>query len=140
MSDDQFFDGGWCWMAHPDWNNGNAIPVFMCAADGARFYIPLDPSNATDFEWDERAAEWQMVQPPMADLERAVELDDLRASHQRLKEALARLFLAADETGAVFAATEDELCAAANDPDAEAIVREQAAAVLQCREALRSAP
>lgn len=70
----------------------------------------------------------------------ADELESLAASHQRLKEALTRLFLAADETGAVFAATEDEPCAAANDPDAEAIGREQAAAVLQCREALRSAP
>jgi hypothetical protein len=53
--------------------------------------------------------------------------------------ALRRLFLAADESGAVLAASEDDLCAAANDADADAIVREQAMAVLECRAAIAAA-
>jgi hypothetical protein len=64
------------------------------------------------------------------------ELAALRASRDALAEALARLFAAADESGAVLAASEDDLCAAANDMGADPIVREQAAAVLQCRAVL----
>jgi hypothetical protein len=65
-SDTQFFDGGWCWMAHPHWNNGNAIPVKMHAANGVRYYVPLDPESESDFEWDERDDEWEMVSSPLA--------------------------------------------------------------------------
>jgi hypothetical protein len=64
------------------------------------------------------------------------ELAAIRASRDALAEALARLFAAADESGAVLAASEDDLCAAANDMGADPIVREQAAAVLQCRAVL----
>jgi endonuclease III len=64
------------------------------------------------------------------------ELASMRASRDALAEALARLFAAADESGAVLAASEDDLCAAANDMGADPIVREQAAAVLQCRAVL----
>jgi endonuclease III len=64
------------------------------------------------------------------------ELASVRASRDALLMALARLFAAADESGAVLAASEDDLCAAANDMGADPIVREQAAAVLQCRAAL----
>jgi hypothetical protein len=63
----------------------------------------------------------------------------LIAAAPKLLAALRRLFLAADETGAVLAASEDDLCAAANDADADAIVREQAAAVLECRAAIAAA-
>jgi hypothetical protein len=70
----------------------------------------------------------------IARLER--DLASMRASRDALAMALARLFAAADESGAVLAASEDDLCVAANDMDADPIVREQAAAVLQCRAAL----
>jgi hypothetical protein len=63
----------------------------------------------------------------------------LIAAAPKMLAALRRLFLAADESGAVLAASEDDLCAAANDADADAIVREQAAAVLECRAAIAAA-
>ena len=86
MSDGQFFDGGWCWMSHPDWNIGNAIPVFMFEANGTRFYVPLDPSDAAEYEWDKRSEDWQMVRPPMADLQDAIKRDDLLAALQGVME------------------------------------------------------
>jgi hypothetical protein len=72
---DQFFDKGWCWMAHPDYNIGNPVPVFMYEADGERFFVPLDPSEGGEFVWDERDDSWEMVQPPMADEETDTALD-----------------------------------------------------------------
>jgi hypothetical protein len=121
MSDDQFFDGGWCWMSHPEYNDGNAIPVKMEAAEGGRWFYPLDPRGASEEDWDRRDKQWEMVQPPMADLERAVELDDLRASHQRLKEAL-------------------ETCVAAIERTHHVDAAGRLAAADKAREALRSTP
>ncbi len=73
---DQFFNGGWCWMTHPDYNDAKPIPVWMLEVDGVKFYHPLDPSDATDFEWDRRDEQWQIVVPPLGAhlLEFAVEL------------------------------------------------------------------
>jgi hypothetical protein len=67
MSADQFFDGGWCWMAHPEYNVGNPIPVFMSGIDGERWFYPLDPSNAEECDWDRRDDMWEMVSQPHAD-------------------------------------------------------------------------
>jgi hypothetical protein len=62
----------------------------------------------------------------------------LRASRDELLEALQRLLKAADEH-AIAETSEELLCEAANDPDADPAVREQAAAVLQVRAAIRRA-
>lgn len=64
--DAEFFDMGWCWMRHPDWNEGRAIPVYMQMNGPVRMYYPLDPADATDFEWDRRDDEWEMIVPPLA--------------------------------------------------------------------------
>lgn len=53
----------------------------------------------------------------------------------RLRAALHRL-LNSDPGGAIANATEDDLCEAANDFNADPVIREQAASVLQARAAL----
>ena len=63
---------------------------------------------------------------------------ELRRQHaeiERLRAALHRL-LNSDPTGAIATATAADLEQAANDADADPVVREQAAAVLQGRAAL----
>jgi hypothetical protein len=89
-SDSQFFDGGWCWMTHPSRNDGNAIPVKMQIVDGVRYYYPFDPTDATDFEWDQRDDEWEIVSPATADSDAAFALDALRRSHAEMRLALGR--------------------------------------------------
>lgn len=93
-----YFDGGWCWMCHPSNNDGNAVPVKMETIDGVRYYKPLDPTDATEFEWDERDSEWEVIAGPFADIAASESAaiapnktdseSALRASHDRLKEAL----------------------------------------------------
>jgi hypothetical protein len=75
--DADFFHGGWCWMSHPDYNYGNAIPVFMYEVDGERFYVPLDPSEGGELVWDERDAEWEITRGPMAELEEFIVKEQL---------------------------------------------------------------
>ena len=48
---------GWKWMCHPSRNEGNPIPVRMFNNDGVEYYQPFD-LDATEFEWNERDAEW----------------------------------------------------------------------------------
>ncbi len=79
QADDSVFDGGWAWMAHPERNDGNAIPVKMKVVDGVRYYIPLDPTGATEFEWDRRDDEWQIVVPPIAAVISDVEMPEAAA-------------------------------------------------------------
>jgi len=88
MAKDHFFDGGWCWMSHPDRNIGNAIPVFMYEADGTRYYVPLDPSDGGELVWDERDAEWEMVQGPIVDADRIAVIDQLCITISQLADAL----------------------------------------------------
>lgn len=88
---DQFFDKGWCWMSHPDWNNGNAIPVFMYEANGDRFYVPLDPSEGGEFSWDERAAEWEMIESARDMARRVALMQDLEDELRSVCTAYASL-------------------------------------------------
>lgn len=68
------------------------------------------------------------------------ELAALRAQLARMREplyeALVRL-LGSDPDGAIANASEDELTGAANDANADPVIREQAASVLQARAAAR---
>jgi hypothetical protein len=83
MSDDKFFDGGWCWMVHPEFNDGNAIPVKMTTDDGVRWFYPCDPAYALECEWDKRDEQWQMIDGPTAELERAVSSEERAQRAQR---------------------------------------------------------
>jgi hypothetical protein len=74
-------------MTHPDRNDGNAIPVKMELVDGCRFYIPLDPTDETEFEWDRRDEEWEIVQGP----------DDVLAFESRAELAEQALVAAVEE-------------------------------------------
>jgi hypothetical protein len=65
-TNDGFFDGGWCWMCHPSLNDGNPIPVKMQVVSGTRWYYPLDPTDATEYEWDRRDERWEIVSPALA--------------------------------------------------------------------------
>jgi hypothetical protein len=136
----------------------------MCTGDGALFGASKSHCPMTTFGYathDDAAAAWNSraeLAAVRAELAQAAEsrafmvnafheaqdiavaaqeqVAALRASRDALVKALDRLFRAADESGAALSATEDELCEAANDSAAEPIVREQAAAVLECRAAL----
>lgn len=67
----------------------------------------------------------------IAELER-----ELARMREPLYEALVRL-LGSDPDGAIANASEDELTGAANDENADPVIREQAASVLQARAAAR---
>lgn len=62
----------------------------------------------------------------------------LIAAAPELLAALQNL-LASDKDGEIACATEDALCEAANDANADSVVREQAAAILQARAAIAKA-
>lgn len=103
MSNEDFLDDGWCWMTHPSYNCGNAIPVYMAEINGTRFYHPLDPSDATEFEWDRRDDEWKIVQSwreQMRDPFREMLADQAEVIDlAQLKKALARMGVAAPSGG-----------------------------------------
>jgi hypothetical protein len=77
---DVFFDGGWCWMRHPEYNDGNAVPVYMEQVDGGRWFRPCAPEYAQECEWDRRNDEWEMVEGPMAQSDAAFDLFCARAA------------------------------------------------------------
>ena len=50
-------------MTHPNWNNGDPIPVRVFEHEGEMCYQPFDV-EAIDFDWDKRDAEWVEVPAP----------------------------------------------------------------------------
>ena len=89
MEHTQFFDGGWCWMTHPSRNDGNPIPVKMVFEKGTRWYLPCDPDDVTEFEWDLMDDKWKMVFGPMASPEQ--EIAALKAQRDELLAGLERI-------------------------------------------------
>lgn len=69
------FVSGWCWMSHPDWNEGRPVPTLLESRGGNHYYIPLDPMDATEFEWKLRSSEWEMIRDPLAEV-KAVTLNE----------------------------------------------------------------
>lgn len=57
------YGGEWRWMTHPNWNNGDPIPVRVFEQEGQMCYQPFDV-EAIDFDWDKRDAEWVEVPAP----------------------------------------------------------------------------
>jgi len=74
-----------------------------------------------------------------ADLGNMVVDADFARSLERQRDAAVealRVLLASDPTGAIANASDDDLSAAINDPEADAIVKGQASSILQARAVL----